>query len=75
MDTIVSVMEIVSQVTINSGITDVSTMHTLRILNANGSCGIDQCEISGLFLTKLKAYNNKKYIIMIIFKYRYIFKN
>src|SRR6201996_9367722 len=45
----------------NEKIKDVSQMaSTLKILNVNGNCGIDQNGIKYLHLTKLDAYDNEK---------------
>ena len=47
-------------VSYNPKITNVSFMKKLKILNADGSSGIDQKDIEGLDLVELIAYNNQK---------------
>jgi hypothetical protein len=44
----------------NNKITNVSFMKKLKILYADGTCGIDQNDIKGLDLIKLNANNNNK---------------
>jgi hypothetical protein len=44
----------------NKKITNVSMVRSLKKLNAEGNCGIDQNGINGLDLVKLKASYNKK---------------
>src|SRR5438270_10194599 len=44
----------------NPDITDISQLTCLKILNANGDCGIDQDNIQGLNLVELYVYDNIK---------------